>query len=346
MLEAQDLACLRGERVVFAGLSFRLAPGGALLLTGANGAGKSSLLRLLAGLLAPAEGALLWQGEDALADRAAHARRLRYVGHGDALKPALTARENLGFFARLWGGEADPALAALGLDAWPTCRRGCCPPDRSGGSAWRAWRLRRRRSGCWTSRRRASTPPRWSAWARCWRGTARRAGWWWRRRTCRCRCRAPGSFGCEGLARAAGAGAAARPAPPGGYAGGGAVLRPGRRALSLRHRPGARGPGADCPRRASGRRAAGGAAAAGPHVRRGCRGRVARPAAAVRPAAGGDRRGQGVGALVDHRPAPAGRDARRRRHAEPADRGLGRGDRRAGAGDRVPVACWGRRGRR
>jgi len=117
MLEAQDLACLRGERVVFAGLGFTLGAGGALLLTGANGAGKSSLLRLLAGLLAPAEGVLLWQGEDALADRAAHARRLRYVGHGDALKPALTARENLGLFARLWGGDVDAALAALGLGA-------------------------------------------------------------------------------------------------------------------------------------------------------------------------------------------------------------------------------------
>lgn len=117
MLEARELACLRGERVVFAGLSFALDAGGALLLTGANGAGKSSLLRLLAGLLAPAEGALLWQGEDALADRAAHARRLRYVGHGDALKPALTARENLGFFARLHGGEVDAALDALGLSA-------------------------------------------------------------------------------------------------------------------------------------------------------------------------------------------------------------------------------------
>jgi len=115
MLEARALACLRGERVVFAGLSFALAPGGALLLVGANGAGKSSLLRLLAGLIPPAEGALLWQGEDALADRPAHAARLRYLSHQDALKPALTARENLAFFARLWGGEVEAALAALAL---------------------------------------------------------------------------------------------------------------------------------------------------------------------------------------------------------------------------------------
>ncbi|MCK8785256.1 heme ABC exporter ATP-binding protein CcmA [Roseomonas sp. NAR14] len=115
MLEAEDLACLRGERAVFAGLGFRLAPGGALLLTGANGAGKSSLLRLLAGLLAPAAGRLLWAGEDVQADRAAHARRLRYVGHADAAKPALTLRENLALYARLWGGDAAAALAALDL---------------------------------------------------------------------------------------------------------------------------------------------------------------------------------------------------------------------------------------
>ena len=115
MLEGRELACWRGERAVFAGLSFRLAPGGAMLLTGANGAGKSSLLRVLAGLIPAAEGRLLWHGEDALADRVAHAGRLRYLSHADALKPSLTARENLHFYARLWGGEVEPALALLGL---------------------------------------------------------------------------------------------------------------------------------------------------------------------------------------------------------------------------------------
>jgi heme exporter protein A len=116
MLEARELACLRGERAVFAGLSFAVPAGGALLLTGPNGAGKSSLLRVLAGLLPAAAGTLLWDGADALAERSAHARRLRYVSHADALKPALTARENLRFYARLWGGgDAEAALAALGL---------------------------------------------------------------------------------------------------------------------------------------------------------------------------------------------------------------------------------------
>jgi heme exporter protein A len=116
MLEARELACLRGEKVVFAGVSFRVAPGAALLLTGANGAGKSSLLRLLAGLLPPAAGVLLWEGADALADRAEHARRLRFLSPQDALKPVLTARESLVFVARLQGGGGvDGALDTLSL---------------------------------------------------------------------------------------------------------------------------------------------------------------------------------------------------------------------------------------
>ncbi len=115
MLEGRDLACWRGERAVFAGLSFTLPPGGALLLVGANGAGKSSLLRLLAGLVPLAEGELLWQGQDALADRVAHAARLRYLSHQDALKPSLSARENLSFYARLWGGDVEAALEAVAL---------------------------------------------------------------------------------------------------------------------------------------------------------------------------------------------------------------------------------------
>ena len=115
ILEGRDLACLRGERVVFADLSFALRPGAALLLTGANGAGKSTLLRVLAGLLRPAEGAVLWQGEDVVAEPASYAARLRYLSHQDALKPALTVAENLDFFARLWGGAVAAALEAMAL---------------------------------------------------------------------------------------------------------------------------------------------------------------------------------------------------------------------------------------
>lgn len=117
MFEARELAGERGGRVVFAGISFALAPGGALLLTGPNGAGKTSLLRVLAGLGRIADGVLLWNGRPALEDRLAHAARLALVGHQDALKPALTVAETLRHEARIAGGDAAAALPALGLEA-------------------------------------------------------------------------------------------------------------------------------------------------------------------------------------------------------------------------------------
>ena len=64
VFEARDLACIRGERAIFAGLSFALAPGGALLLTGANGAGKSTLLRVVAGLAKPTAGSNMAAADD------------------------------------------------------------------------------------------------------------------------------------------------------------------------------------------------------------------------------------------------------------------------------------------
>jgi heme exporter protein A len=109
LLTASGLAVFRGERLVFRDLSFALGRGEALLLRGANGAGKSSLLRALAGLTPLAAGTLLWDGENALEDHPAHARRIAWLGHLDAVKPALTAAENVG----------DPAaLHAVGLAAY------------------------------------------------------------------------------------------------------------------------------------------------------------------------------------------------------------------------------------
>jgi len=117
ILEVRELACIRGDRAVFAGLSFSVPAGGAMLLTGANGAGKSSLLRVLAGLLPAAEGEVLLEGTSARTDPVGHALRLRYISSLDALKPALTVAENLAFYAALWGGDVTPALEALGLGA-------------------------------------------------------------------------------------------------------------------------------------------------------------------------------------------------------------------------------------
>ena len=109
-LEAQGLAALRGERLVFAGVGFAVPHGGALLLEGPNGSGKSTLLRVLAGLGRAEVGTVRWDGADVLGDRTAQAGRVAYLGHLDAVKPGLGVAENLAF----WGGRAAVARA-LGL---------------------------------------------------------------------------------------------------------------------------------------------------------------------------------------------------------------------------------------
>jgi heme exporter protein A len=114
-ITAHELACARGGRLVFSGLSFTLGPGQALLVTGPNGAGKSSLLRLLAGLLKPVSGSLTVDGADP-ATRAIGAE-IHLVGHRDAVKSALTVARNLSFWREFLGGYGDvnQALAAFGL---------------------------------------------------------------------------------------------------------------------------------------------------------------------------------------------------------------------------------------
>jgi heme exporter protein A len=117
VLAAEDVAVFRGERLVFRDLALTVPAGGALVLAGPNGSGKSTLLRLLAGLIRPAAGLVLWDGVDALADLAAHGRRVAYLGHQDAVKPGLTVTENLRFAAAVSGRPIAAALSAVGLDA-------------------------------------------------------------------------------------------------------------------------------------------------------------------------------------------------------------------------------------
>jgi heme exporter protein A len=116
-LYVEGLAAFRGERLVFRDLTFRLPPAGAMLLLGANGSGKSTLLRLLAGLLRPASGSVFWNGAEVFADLAAHGPQVGYLGHLEAIKPGLTAAENLRFAAATGSGtHALPAaLEALQL---------------------------------------------------------------------------------------------------------------------------------------------------------------------------------------------------------------------------------------
>ena len=114
-LSGRQIRCVRGGREVFSGLDFEAASGQALAVIGPNGSGKTSLLRLIAGLLVPAGGSISLEGgaaELTLPEQA------HYLGHRDALKPALSVLENLSFWRDFLGGEvsdSSESLAKVGL---------------------------------------------------------------------------------------------------------------------------------------------------------------------------------------------------------------------------------------
>lgn len=113
MLEADNLECVRGERRLFAGVGFRLEAGELLYLQGKNGAGKTSLLRMLIGLLPPESGDIRWKGASIKSEE--FRSELCYLGHLNAIKEELTPLENLMAAARLADEELseDDALDAL-----------------------------------------------------------------------------------------------------------------------------------------------------------------------------------------------------------------------------------------
>ncbi|MDR3498688.1 MAG: heme ABC exporter ATP-binding protein CcmA [Parvibaculum sp.] len=112
-LVADGLACIRGGRVVFEGLSFAVASGEALVVTGPNGTGKSSLLRQIAGLVEIAGGDLALEGGD---KEATLAEQAHYIGHLDALKPSMSVGETANFWAAFFDGEADVEAALEAFD--------------------------------------------------------------------------------------------------------------------------------------------------------------------------------------------------------------------------------------
>lgn len=117
-LTAENLTCVRGERRVFTDLEFQVAGGEALVVEGANGAGKTSLLRLIAGFLAPASGSITLKIDQGLiSDGEERGRHVGWLGHQDAIKPQLNVAEQLEFFAQLYGtrGASAPALERVGL---------------------------------------------------------------------------------------------------------------------------------------------------------------------------------------------------------------------------------------
>jgi heme exporter protein A len=113
-LAGRGVRCVRGGREVFSDLDFEAASGEALAITGPNGSGKTSLLRLIAGLLTIADGSIGLEGgetELSLPEQA------HYLGHRDALKPALSVLENLRFWQNFLGGEVFDASRALAMVA-------------------------------------------------------------------------------------------------------------------------------------------------------------------------------------------------------------------------------------
>ncbi len=118
MLEASQLACERGERLLFDGISFRLESGGLLRVSGPNGSGKTSLLRIVCGLISPLHGKLAWQQNPVVAGNEG-SLNVKYIGHLAGLSEELTARENLTFYAAMARFEAaktiDDALHRLEL---------------------------------------------------------------------------------------------------------------------------------------------------------------------------------------------------------------------------------------
>ena len=116
MLQASRLECVRGDRKLFRGISFSLKPGEILHLEGANGAGKTSLLRIVLGLAPPEDGEVRWNGTPIRALSEEYRRELAYCGHSIALKDDLSAIENTQTAAALVGRSMDRGAALAALD--------------------------------------------------------------------------------------------------------------------------------------------------------------------------------------------------------------------------------------
>ena len=114
-LELRDLQCVRGDRLLFSAVRATVRAGHLLRVLGANGAGKTSLLRMICGLAQPAVGQVLWRGQPIARLREEFNRQLVYLGHAPALKDDLSALENLHAGSGLAGLPCSPAQATAAL---------------------------------------------------------------------------------------------------------------------------------------------------------------------------------------------------------------------------------------
>ena len=109
-LTTVDLECIRGDRILFSHLNIEIPPGKILQIEGRNGCGKTSLLRLLCGVMMPSEGSILWKGKDIAEERADYYADAAYLGHHNGIKGELTALENLHFSQALSASKSDEDL--------------------------------------------------------------------------------------------------------------------------------------------------------------------------------------------------------------------------------------------
>jgi heme exporter protein A len=125
MLQAIDLECVRQGRTLFKALGFSVAAGERLRIGGANGSGKTSLLRILCGLLMPNAGEVRWRSASISSLKEEYSREIAYLGHAPAVKDDLSAAENLQIACRLAGftAKTGEALAKLGVPADVPVRR-------------------------------------------------------------------------------------------------------------------------------------------------------------------------------------------------------------------------------
>jgi heme exporter protein A len=118
MLAVQNLECVRGERRLFSALGFELAPGALLQIEGSNGSGKTSLLRMLCGLLPPSAGEIRWRGQPIAELGEQYRAEIAYLGHENAVKEELSALENVALSTRLRGDNPTPHSIAQALDTF------------------------------------------------------------------------------------------------------------------------------------------------------------------------------------------------------------------------------------
>lgn len=116
-LQLLDLACRRGDRLLFEGVQLEVPAGHLVWLRGRNGSGKTSLLRLVTGLSRPEKGEVLWDGE-AVRKSERYRRELVHIGHANALKEDLTVTESLAFLARIHGRDTSLARLEQALDTF------------------------------------------------------------------------------------------------------------------------------------------------------------------------------------------------------------------------------------